>query len=148
MPPPRGVAENLRALRNIRTLVVDDEPDIRRVVTRILGATPGIDVVGAAASGEEAVELNRQLRPDVIVLDQRMPDGKNGIETATALQAEHDGLIIIMFSADRDDALMLEARSSRVAVGVEKPNLARLASMVVRLGELAVRGHDPAIRDT
>lgn len=66
----------------VRVLVVDDQALIRAGFAAILGTTPGVEVVGEAADGAAAVDSARRLRPDVVLMDIRMP-GVDGI-TATA----------------------------------------------------------------
>jgi DNA-binding NarL/FixJ family response regulator len=68
----------------VRVLVADDQEIVRTGLSMILGAQPDIDVVGEAADGREAVELARRLRPDVCLLDIRMP-GLDGIAATRAL---------------------------------------------------------------
>ena len=68
----------------IRVIVADDQHLVRTGLTMILNAQPDIDVVGEATTGREAVELARQLRPDVCLFDIRMPD-MNGIEATRHL---------------------------------------------------------------
>lgn len=68
----------------LRVLVADDQDLVRVGLTMILGAQPGIEVVGEARTGAEAVTLARRLRPDVCLLDIRMPD-LDGIEATRAL---------------------------------------------------------------
>jgi DNA-binding NarL/FixJ family response regulator len=68
----------------VRVLVADDQELVRSGLAMILDAQPGIEVVGQAADGRQAVELARRLRPDVCLLDVRMP-GLDGIEATRAL---------------------------------------------------------------
>jgi DNA-binding NarL/FixJ family response regulator len=68
----------------VRVLVADDQEIVRTGLSMILGAQPDIDVVGEAADGREAVDLARRLRPDVCLLDIRMP-GLDGIAATRAL---------------------------------------------------------------
>lgn len=69
---------------SIRVLLADDQEIIRTGLRMILNAQPGIEVVGEAADGAEAVALARQLRPDVCLFDIRMP-GLDGIEATRQL---------------------------------------------------------------
>jgi DNA-binding NarL/FixJ family response regulator len=69
---------------SIRVLVADDQEIVRTGLRMILDAQPGIEVVGEAADGEQAVESARRLRPDVCLLDIRMP-GTDGIEATRRL---------------------------------------------------------------
>src|SRR5207237_2024490 len=64
---------------NIRIVIADDHPIMRDGLKRVLESEPGLQVVGEAASGEEAVELARQLRPDILLLDVSMPK-LNGLQ--------------------------------------------------------------------
>ncbi|GAA1091675.1 response regulator transcription factor [Nocardiopsis metallicus] len=69
---------------SIRVLVADDQEIVRTGLSMILDAQPGIEVVGRAADGREAVELGRRLRPDVCLFDIRMPV-LDGVEATRAL---------------------------------------------------------------
>ncbi|MEU3778804.1 response regulator transcription factor [Streptomyces sp. NPDC032472] len=73
--------------RAISVLVVDDQFLIRAGLVGLLKAAPGTTVVGEASDGEEAVELAARLRPDVILMDVRMP-GTNGITATARILAE------------------------------------------------------------
>ncbi|MFE6846714.1 response regulator [Streptomyces sp. NPDC057686] len=70
----------------LRVLVVDDQFLIRSGLCALLGAAPGIEVVGEAAGGEEAVRLAAETRPDVILMDIRMP-GTDGIAATERILA-------------------------------------------------------------
>ncbi|QIM16904.1 response regulator transcription factor [Leucobacter insecticola] len=71
----------------IRVLIVDDQPLLRHSLALILGSSPDLTVVGEAASGEEAVERARELIPDVILMDIRMPGG-DGINATRRITAD------------------------------------------------------------
>jgi DNA-binding NarL/FixJ family response regulator len=100
----------------IRVVVADDQPLVRAGLSALLGAEPDIEVVGTASNGDDAVDLARDLRPDVACLDVRMP-GRNGIE-ATRLLAGPDAaptipvLILTTFDVDEYVFGALEAGAS------------------------------------
>jgi DNA-binding NarL/FixJ family response regulator len=83
----------------IRVLVADDQELVRTGLRMILDAQPGIQVVGEATNGREAVSLARQLRPDVCLFDIRMPE-LNGLEATRALAgpAVEDPLAVVVIT--------------------------------------------------
>ena len=83
----------------VGVLVVDDQATFRRVALEVVAATPGFEPLGEAASGEEALALAADLRPELILLDVRMPV-MDGIETASRLRTEHPGAVIVLISID------------------------------------------------
>jgi len=98
----------------IRVLVADDQHVVREGLARLLGLLPGVEVVGAAADGEQAVALAGQLRPDVVLMDLRMPRC-DGIEATRRLREHtHDVQVIALttYADDRSgrDALRAGAR--------------------------------------
>jgi DNA-binding NarL/FixJ family response regulator len=89
----------------IRVVVADDQELVRTGLTMILDAQPGIEVVGQAADGREAVELARRLRPDVCLFDIRMP-GMDGIAATRELagpQVENPLAIVVITTFDLDE---------------------------------------------
>ncbi len=89
----------------IRVLVVDDQFLIRAGLVGLLKAAPGTEVVGEAVDGEEAVALAGQLRPDVILMDIRMPGG-NGIDATARILAEASDpapRVLILTTFDLDE---------------------------------------------
>ncbi len=89
----------------IRVLVADDQELIRTGLTMILGAQPGIEVVGQAVDGLEAVKLARQLRPDVCLFDIRMP-GLDGIAATRELagpQVQDPFAVVVITTFDLDE---------------------------------------------
>jgi len=96
-----------------RIILADDDPIIVQGLTMIVGSSEDFEVVGTAADGREAVRLARETRPDVAVLDIRMPF-MNGIEAATVMQKEELCAPLLLTTFDEPeliaDALMAGAR--------------------------------------
>jgi DNA-binding NarL/FixJ family response regulator len=100
----------------IRVLVADDQDIVRAGLSMILDAQPGIEIVGEAADGHEAVALARELRPDVCLFDIRMP-GVDGIEATRQLagpEVDDPLAVIVITTFDLDEyvhgALKADAR--------------------------------------
>ncbi len=88
----------------IRILIVDDHPVVVAGLASMLGTQPGIEVVGSASSGEEALELLRTTPADLLLLDLRMP-GMNGIDTLHAMRSSKitkRAIVLTSFEADED----------------------------------------------
>ena len=80
-----------------RVLIVDDHQLTRSEMVQMLRRAPGLDVVAEAASGEEAVEAARRVRPEVVVMDILLP-AMNGIEATRAIIAERGATRIVALS--------------------------------------------------
>jgi two-component system chemotaxis response regulator CheB len=81
----------------VRVLVVDDSVVVRRVVTRALADEHGVEVIGAARDGRDALAKIESLRPDVVILDLEMP-GMGGLEALPEIRRKHPGLPVIIYS--------------------------------------------------
>ncbi len=95
----------------IRVICVDDHPLVRKGIALILGNEADMTLVGEAGNGRDAVQLFRQLRPDVTLMDLRMPE-LDGIEAVKQIRAEFPEAIIIAltsFDGDQDIYRALEA---------------------------------------
>lgn len=129
----------------IRVLLVDDQDLVRAGFRVILQSEPGIEVVGEARDGAEAVALARELRPDVICMDVQMP-GVDGLEAtrriraldvdAPAASAAHPG-VLVLTTFDRDDYLFaaLEAGASGFLLKTASPEKLVEAVQVVAAGD-------------
>lgn len=78
----------------IKVLVVDDHDLVRMGISRMLSDVPGLTVVGEADSGEKAIELARALKPDVVLMDVRMP-GIGGLEATRKLISQNKDLKVV-----------------------------------------------------
>jgi len=99
-----GTARSLHTVDTalIRVVVVDDHALHRDGTRQILEAHPDLQVVGDASSGEVALALINQLRPDVVLMDIRLP-GMNGIEVTRRLTRDHPDVRVLMVSAYDED---------------------------------------------
>ncbi|WP_436788101.1 response regulator [Yinghuangia sp. YIM S10712] len=86
----------------VRIVLADDQPLVRTGLRVLVADTPGLDVVGEAATGAEAVRLARELRPDVVVMDIRMP-GMDGIEATRLIAAAPGETRVLMLTTFDDD---------------------------------------------
>ena len=86
----------------IRVLVVDDQTLIREGLETLLGLSPGIAVVGSAADGEEAVRLVAERRPDVVLMDLRMPRC-DGVEATRRINHQHPSTRVVVLTTYADD---------------------------------------------
>jgi len=121
-----------------RLVIVDDQSDMRDLLALRLALVPGLDVIGQAANGREAIELARTLVPDLMTLDMRMPV-MGGVEAIPLLRAAAPRMRIVVFSSD-EGAGDLTRGQRPDAVVAKGANLADLVSVI--LGLLAEGGDD------
>lgn len=86
----------------IRVLVVDDHDLVRTGISRMLADVDGLQVVGQAESGEEAIKKARELKPDVVLMDVKMP-GIGGLEATRKLLRSHTDLKVVAVTACEED---------------------------------------------
>jgi DNA-binding NarL/FixJ family response regulator len=113
-PASAGAGES-----EVRVLTVDDQAVFRRVACDVIEATPGFQPVGEASSGEEAMEAVEQLRPELVLLDVRMP-GIGGIEASRRITAGHPETIVVLVSIEDPAELGHATRGSGAATLVCK----------------------------
>ena len=92
----------------VKVFLVDDHEVVRRGLAGLLASDPELEIVGEAGSVSEAKARIPALKPDVVVLDVRLPDG-NGIELCRDLVSEHPDLRCLMLTSFTSDEAMLEA---------------------------------------
>ena len=92
----------------VRVLVVDDQQLVREGIASLLRVQDGITVVGTATNGQEALEQTRVLRPDVILMDVRMPV-MNGVEATIQILREVPSCCILMLTTFDDEEYVRDA---------------------------------------
>jgi two-component system, NarL family, response regulator len=112
-----------RSTEAIRILTVDDHQLLREGIAAVIEAQPDMTLVGQASNGREAVESFRHLRPDVTLMDLRMPD-MSGIEAIAAIRGEFPNARIIVLTTYAGDAQAAAALKAG-AVGYLLKNLVR-----------------------
>jgi DNA-binding NarL/FixJ family response regulator len=98
----------------IRILIVDDHPVTREGLHAALDVEDGVEVIGEAGSGEQAIEDAGSLRPDVVFMDVRMP-GMGGIEAARAIRQASPDTKVILVTVDESRASISEAIQAGVS---------------------------------
>lgn len=122
---------------SIRVLLVDDQPMLRTGLSTILSTEPGLEVVGEASNGHEALQLVDRLDPDVVCMDVQMPD-MDGIEaTRTLVESGARAAVLILTTFNRDDFLFetLRAGASGFMLKTAGPEQLIHAITVVAAGE-------------
>jgi DNA-binding NarL/FixJ family response regulator len=92
----------------IRILVVDDHPIVRSGITSVLATQGDFDVVGEAATGDEAVAAAARLKPDLVLMDLRMP-GQGGVAASVSILAERPSTRIVVLTTYASDGEVLRA---------------------------------------
>ncbi|MFP3989650.1 response regulator transcription factor [Streptomyces sp. E11-3] len=136
----RDAEGDATAGRAIRVLIADDQPLVRRGLALILAPDPAFDVVGEAEDGAEAVALAHQLRPDVVVMDIRMPV-LDGVAATGQLARELPGCRVLALSTfDMDEYVVAALRAGACGFLPKdiSPEELVAAVRVVHTGEAAV----------
>jgi DNA-binding NarL/FixJ family response regulator len=92
----------------IKIMIVDDQPLIRDGLATLLGLRTELEVVGTAGDGREAYEKAKLLKPEIILMDIRMP-GTNGVEATSLITQGISGVKVLMLTTFKDSALIFEA---------------------------------------
>ena len=93
---------------SVTVVVVDDQAVVREGLVLLLGLLPGIEVVGSAGDGEAALHLVAEQRPDVALMDLRMPR-MDGVEATRRIRAEHPGTQVVVLTTYSDDESVFAA---------------------------------------
>ena len=128
----------------VRVLAVDDQRPFRDAARRVVDATDGFAWAGEAGSGEEAVDLVRQVEPDIVIMDVRMPD-MDGIEAARLVAAARPDVTVLLVSAEPLASPAADLLRSRAAAFSRKQNFgpALLRLLELRQHASAAPGTQP-----
>ncbi|MFE6199194.1 response regulator [Streptomyces sp. NPDC057838] len=109
----------------VRIVVCDDHAVVRAGLLALLDSAPGIEVVGQAASGEEALALSARLAPDVVLMDLQLGEGIDGVETTrrltTAPGPSPHVLVLTTYDTDADITRAIEAGATGYLLKAERP---------------------------
>jgi DNA-binding NarL/FixJ family response regulator len=130
----------------LRIIVADDQASVREGLILLLDMLPDIEVVAAAADGEQALDLVAEHQPDAILLDLHMPV-LDGIDATKRLSTEHPGVAIVILTTYADDTSVLAAlragARSYLTKDADRADIARALHSAAR--GLSVL--DPAVHD-
>jgi DNA-binding NarL/FixJ family response regulator len=108
MRNPQPAPQSEPAARRVRVLIVQDHPLLASALARVLEGQPDLTVSGVSSSGADALKAAARERPDVVLMDFRLPD-VSGPEAARMIQSEHADAAIVFHSADESETALLDA---------------------------------------
>lgn len=121
----------------IRVMIVDDVSETRENVRKLLQFESDVDVVGAARTGKEAIQLSQDLNPDVVLMDINMPD-MDGISATEQIRAKQPAVQVVILSVQGDQNYMRRAMLAGARDFLTKPPLGdELISAIRRAGSMA-----------
>lgn len=128
----------------IKVLVVDDHDLVRSGITRMLADNPDIEVIGQAASGEDAIDSVRRDRPDIVLMDIRMP-GIGGLEATRRVLRVDDSIRVIVVTACADDPYPTRVMQAGATAYITKGADIREMVRAIRMAHTGQRYISPEI---
>ena len=116
----------------VRVVLADDSESVRTNLSALLRKLPGVQVVGNAAEGGRALELTRELKPDILILDIHMP-GIGGMEVLSILRRENAQLTIMLFTSYGEEGYREAAAKLGVSHFFTKLDFERMLQAVASL---------------
>jgi DNA-binding NarL/FixJ family response regulator len=132
------------AARRVRVLVVDDQRLMRDGIASLLSLQPGIEVVGTAANGQEAVEHALAQRPDVVLMDVRMPV-LDGVAATALVRHDLPACQVLMLTTFDDDEYIVEALRAGACGYLLKDIPAHDLAQAVQAAHKGIYQLDPAV---
>lgn len=133
----------------LKILIVDDHEVVRLGLVTILRRQPGFEVVGEASGARQAIEMVDRLRPDLVIMDVRMPD-VSGIEACREIRSNHPQVRVLMLTSYADDsataASIMAGAAGFMLKQVSGPDLIRAIETVARGGPLMPSDQSDRIR--
>jgi len=127
----------------LRVIVVDDHPPMRMGLVALIRSQRGMEVVGEASDGEEAIEVYDDLLPDIVLMDLRMP-GMGGVEAILALRQKHpDARVIVLSTYDLDEDIHRALQSGAKSYLLKDMSSEEIASTIwaVHAGDITLPRH-------
>lgn len=128
--------------KSIRVLIADDHPVVRTGLTSMLTAQPQVEVIGAVSNGMDAISAVKEQKPDVLLLDLRMP-GMDGIETLRDLKLLHAPTrVIILSSFEADEDIFRSVQAGAMGYLLKDTSKAQMLEAIsaVHGGKRYIRG--------
>jgi DNA-binding NarL/FixJ family response regulator len=117
-----------------RVLIADDDDLMRAGLVELLSADPSIEIVGQASTGRQAIERTRQLDPDVVLMDVRMPDLDGIAATRELTNANHRARVLILTTFEQDDYIFGALRAGASGFLLKRTRPEDLIAAVATIG--------------
>jgi DNA-binding NarL/FixJ family response regulator len=130
---------------NLRVVVADDQRSVREALGTLLEVLPGIEVAGLAADGDEAVAMAIELRPDVVLMDLRMPRC-DGAEATRRIMVDAPDVKVVVLTTFADDASILAALQAGASGYLTKDAGREQIALAVRSAAAGQTVLDPAVQ--
>lgn len=114
---------------DVAVLVVDDQATYRAAMRDVVEATPGLELVGEAESGEAAIAAAHETTPQVVLMDKRMP-GMDGLTACRAITDRDPGIVVVLCSVEDPDPVTAQAHGAAAMIRKQDLSRARLLAIV------------------
>ena len=131
-------------MNNITVLIVDDQRLIREGIASLLGIQEGVEVVGTAVDGQEAIAKVQELQPDVVLMDIRMPV-MDGITATARVRQQQPGCQVLMLTTFDDEEYIIKSLQAGASGYLLKDIPAADLAQAVRLTHTGIYQLDPAV---